>query len=694
MRLAKKKTVFFGFFFFFLILLFFPGIREPRLTGEAKEPATDEIAAAVTLYYQGELEAAIAEYNRLLDRYPSSAEIRMDLIRLLRENGEMPEALKHLAILVEEYPEEAAYRLELAITSYLAGKPGLALENTCLLPETAETCYWQGLIFKDLEQETAAIESLEKSLALQSYQPNTHYLLGELYFTRGNYGKARDHFLKALKQEPNMTAVFYPLAAVYSELAEYGSAYNLLRRAETSLPWNQVIKKEREDFEAAHPQLVEKDRREERQRLDTTVLPQVQPAAGREGNPEVRIGLAEKIQEVYVKTGAEFYLSESGARKRSKNSGPPQTVLVFRRVSGGIEVRKAADGSLFYKSKSNRPLVLSYENPGATTALFNLNFGEGYYWAGREDRMYRGQMEFLPRPDGLTIVNRLNIEEYLYSVVPAEMPCTWPPAALEAQAVAARTYTITNLGRYESRGFDLLSSVLSAYYPGIRSEDASTRAAVDATRGLILTNNGRPVTAVYSANSAGFTESSREVWNFDHSYLRPVPDKELPPEISAYMTPEVLARWLKERPLTNSSNPAYSARAAYRWQLWVPRRELEERLTRAGAKEIGEIISLTTAGRGPSGRVKEVRIRGTAGEHRIIGDVIRSRLGGLRSNLFVVEPKLGPDGLPEFFIFTGGGWGHGVGMCQSGAAGMAAAGYSCREILDHYYPGTDLTKRY
>ena len=307
--------------------------------------------------------------------------------------------------------------------------------------------------------------------------------------------------------------------------------------------------------------------------------------------------------------------------------------------------------------------------------------------------MYRGQMEFLPRPDGLTVVARLNIEEYLYSVVPAEMPCTWPPAALEAQAVAARTYTITNLGRYESRG---LTCCPRSSPPIIRdqSEDASTRAAVDATRGLILTYNDWPVTAVYSANSAGFTESSREVWNFDHSYLRPVPDKELPPEISAYMTPEVLARWLKERPLTKSSNPAYSARAAYRWQLWVPRRELEERLARAGAKEIGEILSVTTAGRGPSGRVKEVRIQGTKGEHRIIGDVIRSRLGGLRSNLFVVEPKLGPDGLPEYFIFTGGGWGHGVGMCQSGAAGMAAAGYSCEEILDHYYPGAVLTERY
>jgi len=694
MRPAKKRPVFLGFFFFSLLVLFSLGIRGPGLTGEAKGPSTDEVAAAVNLYYQGDLEAAIAGYSRLLDRYPSSAEIRLDLIRLLREKGDMPKALEHLAALVEEYPEETSYRLELTITAYLACEPGLALESSALLPETAETLYWRGLIYKDLRREADAIENLEKSLALQSYQPTAHYFLGELYFARGDYKNARSHFLQALKQEPNMTAAFFPLALTYSMLAEYESAYNLLRRAETSLPWDQAIKKEREEFETAHPALVEKSRREERQRLDTTVLPEVQPAAGREEIPDVRIGLAEKLQEIYVKTGAHFTLTESGARKSSKASGPPQTVLVFRRVSGGIEVRKAADGSLFYKSKGNRPLVLSYENPGATTALFNLSFGEGYYWAGREDRIYRGQMEFLPRPDGLTVVNRLNIEEYLYSVVPAEMPCTWPPAALEAQAVAARTYTITNLRRYESRGFDLLASVLSAYYPGVKSEDAATRAAVDATRGLILTFNGRPITAVYSANSAGFTESSREVWNFDHSYLRAVPDKELPPEIDACMSPAVLAKWLKERPLTHSSNPAYSARAAYRWQLWVPRWELEERLARAGAKEIGEILSLTTAGRGPSGRVKEVLIRGTAGEYRINGDPIRSRLGGLRSNLFVVEPKLGPDGRPEYFIFTGGGWGHGVGMCQSGAAGMAAAGYSCREILDHYYPGAELTKRY
>ena len=208
MRPAKKRPVFLGFFFFSLLVLFSLGIMGPGLTGEAKGPSTDEVAAAVNLYYQGDLEAAIAGYSRLLDRYPSSAEIRLDLIRLLREKGDMPKALEHLAALVEEYPEETSYRLELTIAAYLACEPGLALESFALLPETAETLYWRGLIYKDLRREADAIENLEKSLALQSYQPTAHYFLGELYFARGDYKNARSHFLQALKQEPNMTAAF------------------------------------------------------------------------------------------------------------------------------------------------------------------------------------------------------------------------------------------------------------------------------------------------------------------------------------------------------------------------------------------------------------------------------------------------------------------------------------------------------
>ena len=93
--------------------------------------------------------------------------------------------------------------------------------------------------------------------------------------------------------------------------------------------------------------------------------------------------------------------------------------------------------------------------------------------------------------------------------------------------------------------------------------------------------------------------------------------------------------------------------------------------------------------------MKKILIKGTTGEYLLTGDLnIRTKLGGLKSTLFTIQPKLGADGLPEYFLFTGAGWGHGVGMCQSGAAGMAADGHSYQEILLHYYPGAQITQVY
>jgi SpoIID/LytB domain protein len=153
-----------------------------------------------------------------------------------------------------------------------------------------------------------------------------------------------------------------------------------------------------------------------------------------------------------------------------------------------------------------------------------------------------------------------------------------------------------------------------------------------------------------------------------------------------------LAAWVGQRLPSYSANSKYSARSAYRWQVIVPRSEIERRINRRSP--IGEITGLLTLARADCGRVNQVLIQGTKGEFVVSGDSIRSTLGGLRSNLFVVNPKLGKDGLPEFFIFTGAGFGHGVGMDQSGAAGMAADGYSAPAILEHYYPGTTLTSLY
>ena len=160
----------------------------------------------------------------------------------------------------------------------------------------------------------------------------------------------------------------------------------------------------------------------------------------------------------------------------------------------------------------------------------------------------------------------------------------------------------------------------------------------------------------------------------------------------AVLSPDRLAHWLADRPAAYCSHPAFSSRSAYRWRLWVPRELIEARLGLGGT--LGAVRALVTGPRGSSGRVSEVRLLGTAGEHTLRWDAIRWNLGGLRSNLFTVEPYLGEDGLPEYFLFTGAGWGHGVGLCQSGAAGMADAGYGSEEILRQYYGDAPLSRLY
>ena len=139
------------------------------------------------------------------------------------------------------------------------------------------------------------------------------------------------------------------------------------------------------------------------------------------------------------------------------------------------------------------------------------------------------------------------------------MSPAWPAAALEAQAVAARTYAFANMGRYESLGFDLWGTVVSQVYTGVAAETGSTRAAVNATRGQILIYKEKPIAAFFTGNSAGFTENSRDLWNFSAPYLQAVPDPLLPPR-DTLLPPDDLARWLSDRPETYSSHPKYSAR--------------------------------------------------------------------------------------------------------------------------------------
>ena len=635
---------------------------------------------AVEAYYHGDLESCLRVYRGVLKRDPWDIPARRNLARVLRETGQVREALGHLELLLCLRPEEQPLRLAAAESALFAGQPERTLGYLQSLEASADSLYLSALALLDLGRRTEALAALEEALEAQGFQPMAWYWLGLLRAELGEHEQAEAALQRALAQEPNLTGCFYPLARIYLAQGQVRRAYSLLRRAEASLPGSRPIRELLRELLEEYPSLAE-GTLEERQERQEAAMPRKAEAfpADPASLPVLRIGLSEKVRELHLKTGGSFSLDTE--------RGAAGMVLGARLEDGQVEVSDP-EGNVLLRSAA--PVRLTYDDPADTTILFDMQFGQGSFWAGNEDRMYRGAIELVPRPEGLTVVNLLSVEEYLYSVLPSEMPSHWPQASLQAQAVAARSYTLANLGRYASRGFDLLGSVSSAAYRGMGAETPSARDAVDATRGLVLWEEGKPLSAFYSANSGGHTETTQTAWGFPSAL--PAAADPLLSGHAAPLPPEELALWLADRPASYSSHPDYSSRSAYRWKLWVSREEIEQRLEQGVC--LGSVLAIVPAGRGVSGRVWEVRIRGTAGEYTLRWDAIRWRLGGLRSNLFSVEPKLGSDGLPQYFIFTGAGWGHGVGLCQSGAAGMAAAGFSAQQILRHYYGGAQLRKMY
>lgn len=139
--------------------------------------------------------------------------------------------------------------------------------------------------------------------------------------------------------------------------------------------------------------------------------------------------------------------------------------------------------------------------------LYDISYGAGYFWAGTEDRQYRGLMELYPAGSrSFHIINILNLEEYLFSVVPAEMPAWWPDEAIKAQTIAARSYAISNMGRHRNRNYDLCDTVHCAAYNGIKSETERSNKLILETLGEVAKYNNQVINTVFSSNSGGYSE--------------------------------------------------------------------------------------------------------------------------------------------------------------------------------------------
>ena len=269
----------------------------------------------------------------------------------------------------------------------------------------------------------------------------------------------------------------------------------------------------------------------------------------------------------------------------------------------------------------------------------------GYVWIG--DRWYRGSVSVIATKKQLLAINHVDLEQYLYSVLGAEMSPTFPAEALKAQAVAARTYALYRSQSTGNKPFDVDSTQASQVYRGLSGESNTTQAAVNATLGQIITYQGKPILAAFHASSGGHTENVEDIWTSRVPYLRGVPDYDL-------------------------GSPGYE------WTQPFTTAQLSQML------KVQQIRSITPDRLSQFGSVLSLKISGDTTKI-LPGSQFRTALK-LRSLRFTISPT------PTGYLFAGRGYGHALGMSQWGAYYLAEQGQKYPSILAHYYQGVELSK--
>ena len=414
-----------------------------------------------------------------------------------------------------------------------------------------------------------------------------------------------------------------------------------------------------------------------------------------------------------------------------------------------VYVQNSSRSEVESASKKSAERISSFNGiclSGGGENLLMVSNDVDYGFSGTDDtftingKQYRGCLRFAVNGTVMTAVNVVDLEEYLYGVIPAEMPASYGEEALKAQTLAARTYAMTKLNAHKGSDYELCDTINCQVYKGYSGENSKTNAIVDETEGEIICYNGTPIEAVFSASTGGYTENSENVWNSVVPYLRAVP------EVGEYGN----NTWTKTLTLS----------------------QLDSLLSAKG-ENIGSAQDIVITKISTGGRVQEMKIVGTSGSVTLTKENIRTYFSGacgsLPSKMFTINGKGGDpssgsrsvqrqatkssstgsltssaaangitaktegtlsamngknlklDGLSVSentnsnqntpvistgdyqiydvnistvengtFVFEGSGNGHGVGLSQNGAQGMAQQGYSYEEIIKHYYTGVTI----
>jgi len=372
--------------------------------------------------------------------------------------------------------------------------------------------------------------------------------------------------------------------------------------------------------------------------------------------------------------------------------------------------------------------------------LRNVKIGVNFHWERKEKEIFTGSLKLIKENGNVTAINVLPIERYLLSVISSEMSAKSSLQLLKAHAIISRSWLLAQIekaksikkdkikyesaqendeeyirwyGREDHELYDVCADDHCQRYQGVSKIFTEvSRQAVKQTAGVVLVSDNKICDARYSKSCGGITESFENVWEpVKHSYLSSVLDYKFEPEnYSLNFSIELNARkWIKGNPTAfcNTKDKRILSHVLvdydqetndfYRWKVEYSQKEISTIIKTKTGIDFGDILDLTPIERGFSSRIVKLKITGSK-KTLIIGKELEIRRSlspsHLYSSAFVIEKDDIQDNIPQKFILTGAGWGHGVGLCQIGAAFMAAKGYQFDEILVHYFKKAKLKKIY
>lgn len=433
--------------------------------------------------------------------------------------------------------------------------------------------------------------------------------------------------------------------------------------------------------------------------------------------PEINVGIV-NAQEIHFSLNGRFFAKG-------------ETVCGEQSVS-------FSEGGILWNGNLYRELTFTPQDERTSFSLYDVTIGINFHWERQETQSFMGTLKLVVDEGKITAINILPVEDYLISVISSEMNATSSLEFLKAHAVVSRSWLFAQMekrkalcnknegffsfvkteneyirwyDREDHTIFDVCADDHCQRYQGITRESTQkVREAIQATWGEVLMHNGKLCDARFSKSCGGVFEEFEYCWEpTHHDYLVAKHDGADADNFPDLTVEENAREWILGSPesFCNTTDKnilsqvlnSYDQETVdfYRWKVEYTQEELSELIKNRSGVDYGDIIDLVPVARGTSGRLYRMKIVGSK-KTMIIGKELEIRRtlspSHLYSSAFVVEKEGEKNGLPQKFVLRGAGWGHGVGLCQIGAAVMGEKGYNYNQILQHYFVGSEITKIY